>query len=335
MPVYFFWGEDDFALEEAIATLRNRVLDSQWVSFNYDKIPPTLGDALQQGLNQGMTPPFGAGGRLVWLVDTPLGQRCSEAELGTLKRTLPVLPATSTVVLSARTKPNGRLQSTKLLQKHAEIREFAPIAPWKTEQLVQRVQQLAAKVGVALTPTATALLAEAVGNDSRQLHGELEKLRLFAGEDRQPLDTAAIATLVTTTTQSSLQLATAIRQGQTDQALALVAELIQRNEPGLRIVATLVRQFRTWLWVKVLSEDPQVRSQGDRQQQIARAAEVGNPKRVYFLQREVAKLSVPQLQETLPILLDLELGLKQGAGEVALLQTKVIELCGVFAQGRG
>jgi len=40
MPIYVYWGEDDFAMEKAIAMLRHRVLDAQWVSFNYTAFPP-------------------------------------------------------------------------------------------------------------------------------------------------------------------------------------------------------------------------------------------------------------------------------------------------------
>ena len=47
-----------------------------------------------QALNQAMTPPFGSGQRFIWLVDTPIAQRCSEALLAELERTLPNIPDT-------------------------------------------------------------------------------------------------------------------------------------------------------------------------------------------------------------------------------------------------
>ena len=143
-----------------------------------------------------------------------------------------------------------------------------------------------------------------------------------------PLNGDAIATLVSANNQNSLKLAAAIRTGDTGRALGLIADLISRNEPALRIVATLIGQFRTWFWVKLMMEA------GVRDEKaIATAAEVGNPKRVYFLQQEVKSLSLPQLQKTLPILLDLEVSLKQGAEATAILQTKVIELCQVLRLG--
>lgn len=34
MPIYFYWGEDDFTLNQAVNHLRDRVLDPAWVSFS-------------------------------------------------------------------------------------------------------------------------------------------------------------------------------------------------------------------------------------------------------------------------------------------------------------
>lgn len=321
MPIYLYWGEDDFALIQAVNDLRQSVLDPSWASFNYDKISPDQPDAVIQGLNQAMTPPFGMGQRLVWLVNTTVCQQCSENLLAELERTLPLIPEASVLLLTTPNRPDGRLKSTKLLQKYSSIREFSLIPPWKTEELVQRVHTYSQQVGVKLTRPAAELLAQSVGNDTRQLFNELEKLQLFATDSAQVLDEQTVAALVTSNTQNSLQLAEAIRQGDGVKALGLVAELINKNEPALRIVATLIGQFRTWLWVKLMV------SQGERDQKaIADAAEVGNPKRVYFLTKEAQRLALPKLTSTLRLLLELEFELKRGGEPLATLQTKVIEL---------
>lgn len=322
MPIYLYWGEDDFALTQAVNELRESVLDSSWVSFNYDKIPPDRPDAVIQGLNQAMTPPFGMGKRLVWLADTTVCQQCSETLLAELERTLPSIPDESVLILTTSTRPDGRLRSTKLLQKHAHIREFSLIPPWKTEELVHRVHSHSQQAGIRLTKNGAELLAQAVGNDTRQLFNELDKLRLYAGDSSKSIDEKMVAALVTFNTQNSLQLATAILQGNGAKALELVADLIDKNEPALRIVATLIGQFRTWLWVKLMV------SEGERDQKaIATAAEVGNPKRIYFLTRDVQFLCVIQLSSTLRVLLELEFLLKRGSEPLTTLQTKVIELC--------
>ncbi|TVP63797.1 MAG: DNA polymerase III subunit delta [Nodularia sp. (in: Bacteria)] len=329
MPIYVYWGEDDFAIEKAVTILRDRILDPLWTSFNYTSLSPDQPDAAISGLNQVMTPPFGAGGRLVWLINTTLCQHCPENVLAELTRTLSVIPENSWLLLTSRNKPDERLKATKLLKKSAnEFREFPLIPPWKTELLVQSVNQAAQTVGVKLTPRTAEILAEAVGNDTRLLYNEMEKLRLYTSNSGKPLDVETITQLVRNTTQNSLQLAAAIRMGETAKALTILADLINAAEPGLRIVATLIGQFRTWLLVRIAIES------GERNPQaIAQLAEVSNPKRIYFLQQEVKSLSVKQLVSCLPLLLELEVSLKQGYTEVSALQTKVIELCHVCQRG--
>jgi DNA polymerase-3 subunit delta len=346
MPIYLYWGEDEFAIAKAIKTLQQNTLDPTWESFNFDKILPEQSDAVRQALNQAMTPPFGTGDRFVWLVNTTLAQRCPEDVLAELERTLPAIPETTTLLMTSAGKPDGRLKSTKLLQKHAQIQEFSPIPPWKTDLLARQVQHVAQEMGVQLTPGAVEYLVDAVGNNTRQLHSELEKIRMFVGEGSQPigqpshrssahslakpakpLDVDTIAPLVTASAQNSLKLVAAIRQGKTDRALELVADLLRQNEPALRIVSTLVGQFRLRLWIKLMQDI------GERDEQtIAKAAELNNPKQLYFLQKELSGISLLQLQRSLPVLLDLEFSLKRSADEILVLQTKVIELCEIFRE---
>jgi DNA polymerase-3 subunit delta len=322
MPIYVYWGEDDFAMEKAIVILRERVLDPLWASFNYTSFPPEQTDSIVQALNQVMTPPFGAGGRFVWLINTTISQNCPDHILAELQRTVKVIPPDSTLLLTSRNKPDERLKSTKLLKQFATFCEFPLIPPWKTELLVQSVQQAAQTLGLKLNPLVVELLAESVGNDTRLLYNELEKLRLYTQNSRKPLDVNIVSELVRNTTQNTLQLATAIRTGDTPKALGVLNDLSNSAEPGLRIVATLIGQFRTWLLVKMMMET------GERNPQaIAQFAEITNHKRIYFIQQEVKSLPLKQLILALPVLLELEVSLKQGASETSTLQTKVIEMC--------
>ncbi|MDY6785780.1 MAG: DNA polymerase III subunit delta [Cyanobacteriota bacterium] len=320
--IYLFWGEDDFAMSQEIDKLRVEVLDRDWSQFNYEKIPGERPENAIAALNQAMTPPFGSGGRFVWLANTTLCQQSSEDVLAELQRTLPALPETSTFLLTTTKKPDGRSKVTKLLQKHATIREFSLIPPWKTEALEKKVEKAAKEVGVKLTRGAVALLAESVGNETRQLWNELEKLSLWGGETSKPLDEKIVARLVAVNTHNSLKLADAVRRGKEGEALALVSELLARNEPPLRIVATLCSQFRLWLVVRLMADA------GERDEKaIATAAEIANPKRIYYIRRDVGSLSSQKLLNALPILLQLELALKRGSPPLETLQTQAIRLC--------
>jgi DNA polymerase III subunit delta len=325
MSVILYWGDDEFAIAKAVNAIQQSALDSAWVSFNYEKIPPEREDAAIAALDAAMTPPFGTGKRVVWLADTTLMQQCSEQLLAELERTLPQVPATTILLLTSKNKPDGRLKSTKTIQKYANVQEFSLIPPWKTEELSQRVQIVAKELGLKLTPDAVQLLAESVGNNTRQLYLELDKLQLLAGGQGQQIDRKMVASLVIANTQNSLQLAAAIRQGDTGIALQLITELIDHNEPALKIVATLVGQFRTWLWVKMLVEAGET---DDRV--IATAAGLGNPKRLFFIKQELQSTTADRLAASLPKLLDLEFNLKRGGDTISTLQMHAIELCQGF-----
>ncbi len=325
MPVYFYWGEDSFARDRAVNVLQSQTLDPDWASFNLDKITPEQSGAIVQALNQAMTPPFGMGGRFIVLSNTTLAQRCSEEIFAELERTLPMIPATTTLVFTSEGKPDGRIKSTKFIQKHAQIKEFSPPPPWKQDLIAAQVREVAQELGVKLDRSAVDALVEAVGNNTRQLYSELEKIRLFAPNADKLLTANAIAPLITATSQSTLKLFAAIRQGKTSEALEMLAELIQQNEPAPVIARTLVGQFRQYLWVKLMIES------GERDDgAIAAAAEIKNPKQLYFLRKDIAPMSLPALKKTLPLLMELEYQLKRTTDDLAALQTKTIELCDLF-----
>jgi DNA polymerase-3 subunit delta len=325
MPIYFFWGDDDFAIAHEVKRLKQTVLDPHWVQFNYDRIPGDESDATIQALERAMTPVFGMGGRLIWLVETTLPQQCPETLLSRLQETLRAIPPTSHLLMTSSKKPDSRLKSTKLLREYTEFQEFSSIPPWKTEELIAKVEKFSQQVGVKLAPAASELLAELVGNNTRLLWSELEKLSLYVADATKPINSDLVARLVNATTQNSLQLAEAISKGKVDTALELITALINSNEPALKIVATLVGQFRTWTVVKLKLEA------GERDEKaIAIAAEINNPKRIFIIRKQIQRLSSRQLLATLPILLELEFTLKRGAVALPTLQTQIVKLCQIF-----
>jgi DNA polymerase III subunit delta len=321
VPVLMYWGDDEFALNAAVHKSIAATVDAAWASFNYEKILADKAEAVIAGLNQAMTPPFGAGKRLVWLADAQIFSQSNELLLAELERSLPQIPETGVLLFTTTSKPDGRSKITKLLQKHAVVKEFPAISAWKGAEIEQQVRRVAGEMQVALTAEALELLSIAVGNNSRQLQTELTKLQIFAAGRSQPLTAEEVGSLVAVTTQNSLQLAEALRQGEVARSLDLIGALLERNEPALRIVATLVGQFRTWLWVKAAIEG------GAADEAIAKEADIGNPKRLYFLRKDLQGLTSHRLGLAFRELLTLEFALKQGQDTTMALQTMAIQVC--------
>ncbi|MDX2272425.1 MAG: DNA polymerase III subunit delta [Cyanobacteriota bacterium] len=322
MPTYLFWGDDEFRLEQAVRQLRQQVLHPDWLAFNDQRIPP---EQTLMGLAQAMTPPFGLGDRLVWMEETRLMQACPEPWLEELERTLRDLPASTHLLFTSSHKPDARLKSTKLLKKVATQQEFPLLASWDSEGILQQVKTQARHMDIQLTAEAAELLSTAIGNDSRKLVMELEKLRLYQGKTVTAITGEMVQSLVPATAYNSFQLAGSLRQGDLDRSLVILQHLLDQNEPALKILSVLVNQFRTWLWVKLLME------QGERDPKvIAQMAEIGNPNRVFFLQKEVQSLGLKPLHSSLKYLLELEYALKQGQSEIEVFSIFLIQIANHF-----
>ena len=320
MPVHLFWGEDEFKLQREVAQMRSQVLDQRWQDLNYTEYPPNSKDSIEQALADINTPPIGSGGRLVYLPSSSLLGATSKEMLQQLKNILPNIPATNVLLMTSTTKPDSKNKLVKLLLSHATVKEFPLIPPWLTDALKKLVGDLASVIGVTVANDACQLLVKLVGNNTRLLHTELEKLKLYT--NGRTINADAIKALVLPNANNSLQLANAIRSGNVAAALELVENLSNCNEPALRIVATLITSFRRWFVVKLCVIDGWKDDAA-----IANLGEIKNPKQLYFIRQEIASVPITRLQNALEVLLQLELMLKTGWDEKLALQTQIIKLC--------
>ncbi len=247
---------------------------------------------------------------MVVLLRSPFCNQCP-ADLGEqLEASLPLIADHCHLVLVSSGKPDARLRTTKALQKlvksgQANEQSFLLPAVWDGAGQVDLVQRTARDLGLTLERAAAEALSDAIGSDSARLASELEKLALYMGE--QPITAAAVAALVGSHATNALQVGDALLAGNPAEAVALVDALLEANEPALRIVATLCGQIRGWLWVSLLDQ------QGESDvNAIAKAAGIGNPKRIYVMRKQIRGRQPARFLALLRQLLDVEAALKRG-----------------------
>lgn len=245
---------------------------------------------------------------MVVLQRSPFCQACPAELAAQLEAALELIPADGHLFLVSEGKPDARLRTTKQLRAVAEERSF-PLPPiWDGAGQIERVESAARDRGLALAPGAAEALAEAIGSDGLRLASELEKLALHAGSAAGPITAEAVAALIGGQVTSSLAVGDALLAQHPAEAIALVEALLENNEPALRIVAALASQIRGWLWVCLLE-----RSGEQDVAVIAKAAGIGNPKRIYIMRKQIRGRSPEQLLALLRRLLDVEAALKRGA----------------------
>jgi DNA polymerase-3 subunit delta len=312
MPIHLYWGDDEAARTRAVEALIAERTDPAWQSINLSRLDGS--DAVQAGqaLEEARTPPFGGGDRVVLLQRSPFCSQCPTELAQQLEANLELIPDNCHLLLVSPGKPDARLRTTKALQKlvkagDATEKSFTLPAIWDGAGQVELVQRTALDLRLKLEPAAAEALSDAIGSDSARLASELEKLSLYVGSG-QAITAAAVAALVGSQATNALQVGDALLAGRPAEAIALVEALLAANEPALRIVATLSGQIRGWLWVSLLDR------QGEQDvNAIAKAAGIGNPKRIYVMRKQIRGREPKRFLQLLSQLLEVESALKRGS----------------------
>ena len=308
MPIHLIWGDDAAARDRAIDALIQRVVEPSWSSLNLSRLDGAETGQALQALEEARTPPFAAGERLVLLQRSPFCNGCPAELADRFEAALALVPDSSHLVLVNPAKPDGRLRTTKALQKRIKAgqdheQSFPLPAAWDGNGQRQLVQRTAEALGLSVDANAIDALVEAIGTDSARLESELRKLSLRTTTINGDL----VRELVGGRSTNALAVGDALLEGNPGEAIARWDALIDAGEPALRIIATLTGQIRGWLWVSLLEQ------QGERDVAvIAKAAGIGNPKRIYVMRKQLQGRQPKRFLSLLSRLLEVEARLKRG-----------------------
>ena len=308
-------GDDRHCIEKEIVKYKQKI-PQQWQALNYNRYNC---DQLSEAIIDAVSVSFTNCHKVVVI------ENCNLREFGEpgleLLQPIAKLPESTHLIFTANAI-DRRLKVSKFLLDKGKVVEYKLIPPWREDLLVKAVESEAKTMGLKLTKDAARYLANAIGNDSERRNQELEKLAIYAGNSK--LGKSQVAQLVAINTQTSLQLASAIKAGQALLVAQLTQELLAKGEPPLKLIATLITQFRTWLWTKLaLAEGIKTNAE------IAQIANVGNVNRVYYLRQEVAKCSVRNLSRAVVLLYELQIAYPQGM-KVDSLQSRLLITCQAF-----
>lgn len=213
--------------------------------------------------------------------------------------------AESTATAILRVTLDARTKVGKLIKSFAKCIDFSLPSIWKTGALAAYIQQEATDMGLPMPVAAANYLAEAIGENSYRIHNELEKIALF--RNGQGITLRQIKELVPNLGETAITLANAIRDKQHSEVLSLSGNLLNRGEHPMKINASLSTIFRRWLMVattKDIADDA-----------LAKRLGLTNPKRLYYLRKEVAELESDWLTRAVISLFELECKLKRGLPE--------------------
>ena len=239
LSVYFYYGEEEFNIEQAIGKLKKQ-LAPEFLQMSYKTSDnPKFAELVAVFRSQPMM--FG---KMLIVVDISnyFGKTLEDSEIAEITAALDDCGENVDIVLTATDKPDARKKFFKTLAKY-NAQEFAKIPTYKTAELAAWIQ----KRGVKLAPGAANTLIAQVGNNLRQLASELEKLLVFA----HPKDavTEDMVREICVNNEDLFAFSDLLMEDKRDLALLEYRRLLDKSHP-MQITAVLQKQIRSWIELK-------------------------------------------------------------------------------------
>lgn len=237
-PLYFFYGEETFLIDELQELLIDEALDPHQHDFNLDIVYGSEAEASKViGLCQGF--PAGAERRVV------IVREFEKLENNREFKTYAEQPNSRAIVLLACTeKPNLSAHPYRALKEHATWSEFQ--SPYDNE-MPGWIQEYVNGRGYEITPKAIQMLADYVGTDLQRASSEIEKLITFAGDRSELTADDVLAASGQTREFNVFELQKAIGEGRHADAERIAERILQQasNPQGeaIMIVIMLGRYF--------------------------------------------------------------------------------------------
>jgi DNA polymerase-3 subunit delta len=316
--IYLLHGDDEFAINEEIKGLENRVGDDGTGGMNVSRIEGQ-GFTIESLMGATQAVPFLADRRLVILTD-PLSSMKSPILRERFLSAMDRIPKSTALVLKINRPLVNNYDKRKgvkhWLQKWAaeqgdRVFEKEYTLPHGLE-MVDFIHRKATELGGEFSREAAYILSEYVNENPRLATKEIEKLLVHVNFKR-PVEYRDVELLTPYYGEANVfQMVDALGQKDGKVALQLLHNLLE-NDDSFRLFSMIVRQFRMLLLTKELL------NQGLDEANIAKKLNVFN-----FISRKLISqahnFTVKELSEIYHQLLDYDLSVKTGKldGETGL-----------------
>jgi len=313
--IYLFYGPNELARSEEIASLRAR-LPAEVADLNMSVLDGRK-LTIEHLVAACEAHPFLAERRLVIVYDALKHSKAGKVR-EELRDYCARVPATCDLVFVEQEEIDRRHLLFTYLSKHGVVREFPLLTG---QELLRWIEQRARLLNVSISSTAAQCLVDLAGNDSRLLVNELTKLANYVGRNGT-IDQSAVERLVADQQEQNLfAFIDELSSRRLASALRGARALMEDGEAPQYILFMLARQIRILLHVRHLI------SQRRKPEEIA-----GELNLKPFVARKATEqarnFSIDELINAHDRLLELDHAIKTGRMQAeTALELFVVELC--------
>ncbi len=254
MAIYFYYGDEEFNIEQEVNKLK-KGLDKNFLEMSlktYDN--PKFGDLISILRTQ----PMMFGKMLVIIkANDYFNKAFEDKEIKQIEEALENNNENLDIVFVAELPRNegkkldSRKKFFKLLSKY-NAKEFPSIPTYKTAELESWIRKQAKSKDLEITSDAASRMIIQIGNNLREIDGELDKLKLFIYPQKQI--TKETVKELCISNEDLFAFSDYLMKGEKDLALLEYRKLLEKKF-CLEIVAALQTMIRKWILLKAKSSE--------------------------------------------------------------------------------
>lgn len=265
MPVYLFWGDEDFTLENEIKTIKNEALKisegNEISPLNYRCLDnpdfKTLIDAL-------CTQPMMFGDVVYkiradkYFLETTKKVKLDDKQTDEVIKALNLVSERVHIILTCpidkgdRKKPDSRKKLYKAVQKTGSIKEFTAFKAYEEYKILPVLKQMVQKAGLKADSNTLTMVIRQIGPSLRDLNTALDKIKLIIHPDNNI--TAEVVEKLGGESQNIFLISDLILERKFNKALFEISNILNKSH-YLEILAFLQSSFSKLLITKVYSKN--------------------------------------------------------------------------------
>jgi DNA polymerase-3 subunit delta len=314
-PYYLFYGPDEFRLEKVLDRIRNDYIPESARDLNLEILYGDEGSP-SEVVNHARSLPFLAPNRLIIL------RRTEKITASSLEHFLPYLeqPVETTCMIFTSSKTNF---STKFYKKFRTSGRAVHFVALKENQLVPWIKRMAKDLELQIDGQACTYLQQIVGNRLRDLHAELEKLRIRFGKNRVGIEEVK-ELVIHSRIYSIFELMDKVSERKPTASLDVLNRYLEEEDKRaapLQIMGMLNRQIRLLFQTKAILD------KGGGKKDVAKKLHLV-PFSAGRFAMQSKKWSSAELENGLRLLYGADGLLKSGSRPRPVLENLVVSLCG-------
>jgi len=309
LPFYYFYGDENFLIEDTIRTIKEKVVGSSPSGFNLH-IYYANEDSPEEIINAAWTRPFLSQRKLLVVrnADGFSGKQL-ESFLPYLKK-----PTSTTCLIFVAKNADTRKKFFQELKKIGGMVQFKSLSENRMAFWIKKeVEKLAKKI----SPEALSFLIENTGGSLENIFHEMQKVVLYVGEKNLIEINDLEDIIVDSTTRSVFDLIFYLGNKDSKNSLKVLDKMLLNGDPPLLILTMIIRQIRLILRAK------EILGQGGSFREMKKSLNVPE----FTLKRlasQTKHFSFDELIKSYTYLLETDLALKSSIVSKQLILEKLI-----------